>query len=294
MPCRSRRRATGRHRPAPSLGQALLLGTLHGPAELLPISSSGHTSAVPWLLGWSYSRLDDELRKSFEVALHAGAAAAWLISPATGGAQTLRRLLCPTRREATFFLLTSAPAAAAGLVLERPIERRLGTPATIAAGLLAGGIAMVAGDRAPESRQAGEAQAADGLWLGVAQAVALLPGVSRSGATLAAARLRGFSRPASRRLSAQIGVPVIIGAAGLKLIRALRQLTDEPGWLAAGAGSSFLSTLALAPVLARAQDDLPLAPFAAYRAALAGTILARMGHDARRGSRAPRRRRARS
>src|SRR5439155_305234 len=60
--------------------QATALGLLHGPAELLPISSSGHIAVVPWLAGWSYSRLDDELRKSFEVALHTGTAAALLIS----------------------------------------------------------------------------------------------------------------------------------------------------------------------------------------------------------------------
>ncbi len=62
------------------VGQAIVLGLLHGPAELLPISSSGHIAVVPWLAGWDYSRLDDELRKSFEVALHTGTAAALLIS----------------------------------------------------------------------------------------------------------------------------------------------------------------------------------------------------------------------
>src|ERR1700746_2467394 len=62
------------------IGQALTLGALHGPAELLPISSSGHVTVIPWLLGWDYHRLDSELRKAFEVALHAGTAAALLIT----------------------------------------------------------------------------------------------------------------------------------------------------------------------------------------------------------------------
>src|SRR5579862_10050688 len=62
------------------LGQALALGALHGPAELLPISSSGHIALIPWLLSWRYGELDDELRKSFEVALHAGTAAALMIT----------------------------------------------------------------------------------------------------------------------------------------------------------------------------------------------------------------------
>src|SRR4051795_5204011 len=69
-------------RPEPRLRlrEALVLGALHGPAELLPISSSGHTELVPWLLGWEYAELDGELRKAFEVALHAGTAAALLVA----------------------------------------------------------------------------------------------------------------------------------------------------------------------------------------------------------------------
>jgi undecaprenyl-diphosphatase len=256
---------------------------MHGPTELLPVSSSAHVAALPWLLGWSYARLDDETRKSFEVALHAGAAAAWLISPATRGPQTLRGLLRPTRREAAFLLLAAAPPAATGLGLERTIETRLGTPATIAGGLVGGALLMVVAERAPQNREADDARAADGLWLGLAQAAALLPGVSRTGAALAAARLRGFTRPASRNLSARASIPVIMGATGLKLIRTFQRTTDERGWLAAGAGASFLSTLALAPLLDRAQDELSLAPFAAYRVALAGGILARLHAGSRAG-----------
>jgi undecaprenyl-diphosphatase len=253
----------------------MLLGLVHGPAELLPISSSAHTTVLPWLIG-SPTRPEAELRKSFEVALHAGAVAGWLISPATGAAGIVRSLVRPTRQESSFLLLATAPAAAAGLLLERPIERRLGTPDTIAAGLVAGALAMTIADRAPEARAVDEARGADGLWLGLAQAAALLPGVSRSGATLAAARLRGFTRPASRRLSARVGLPVILGATGLRLIRTLQSSGDERRWLGVGAGASFLSTLLLARPLTRAQDTLPLAPFAAYRAVLAAVIVARL------------------
>ena len=71
--------------PRLRLSQALALGILHGPAELLPISSSGHVAVVPWLLRWDYVELDDDLRKSFEVALHAGTAAALADHVARGG-----------------------------------------------------------------------------------------------------------------------------------------------------------------------------------------------------------------
>ena len=123
-PPERRRRGTLRQ-PQLSVAQALALGALHGPAELLPISSSGHLTLVPWLLEWDYEHIDDELRKSFEVALHAGTAAALLLTlrHEVGGAVRdldARRLL--------LIALSFAPPAAVGYTLERPIERHLGTP----------------------------------------------------------------------------------------------------------------------------------------------------------------------
>ena len=75
----------------PPLREAVALGVLHGPAELLPISSSGHIALIPWLLDWRYNELDPELRKSFEVALHAGTAAALLITLREEVADAVRR-----------------------------------------------------------------------------------------------------------------------------------------------------------------------------------------------------------
>ena len=140
---------------------------------------------------WDYVELDDELRKSFEVALHAGTAAALLITLRDEVDEAVRGL---EPRRLTLIALSFAPPAIVGYTLERPIERHLGTPATIAAGLIAGAVVMAWADRAPQTRGHEEAGALDALWLGVAQACALIPGVSRNGATLAAARLRGGSR----------------------------------------------------------------------------------------------------
>ena len=132
---------------------ALALGLLHGPAELLPISSSAHVSLVPWLLGWPYADLDPGLRKSFEVALHAGTLAALLVGlRAELGAEV--RLL--DARRMRVLALSSLPPAVAGLLFERAIERRLGTPAATATGLVAGAIAMTAADAyAPATRERG-------------------------------------------------------------------------------------------------------------------------------------------
>ncbi|MGB2710619.1 MAG: undecaprenyl-diphosphate phosphatase, partial [Conexibacter sp.] len=107
--------------PSLPLGEALALGVLHGPAELLPISSSGHVAIVPWLAGWSYPALDADLRKAFEVALHAGTAAALLIGLRGEVGETLREL---DRRRIELIALSFAPAGLLAYTLERPIERR--------------------------------------------------------------------------------------------------------------------------------------------------------------------------
>jgi undecaprenyl-diphosphatase len=255
-----------------SLRQALALGALHGPAELLPISSSGHVSAIPWLLGWNYETLDEELRKSFEVALHAGTAAALLITLRDEVNDALRGL---DRRRLTLIVLSFAPPAILGYALEREIERYLGTPPTIAAGLVAGAVLMAIADRAPQTRDHEEAGPRDALWLGLAQACALIPGVSRNGATLAAARLSRFTREDANRLSRHAALPVIAGATLLKGVR-LRRRGLEPGTgatLAAGAGASFASTLLSTWLIRQVERDRSLLPYAVYRVALAAVMI---------------------
>ena len=260
---------------APALGEAVALGVLQGPAELLPISSSGHIELVPWLLGWRYCELSPAVRKSFEVALHAGTAAALLLARRGEVAETLRDL---DARGVALLALATAPAAAAGLILEAPIERRLGTPATVAAGLVAGSVAMAWADRSPQSRRYSEAGATDALWIGAAQACALLPGVSRNGATLAAARRRGFARADANRLSRHAALPVIAGATALRTVR-LRRQGLPPGAGAAfmaGAAASFASTLGSTWLIGQVERNRSLLPYAVYRSALAAAVVARL------------------
>jgi undecaprenyl-diphosphatase len=258
-----------------SLRQALALGALHGPAELLPISSSGHVTLLPWLLGWEYGDLDDELRKAFEVALHAGTAAALLISLRDEVGDVLRR---PRPSLMGLIALSFAPPAVVGYALERPIERRLGTPATIAAGLVVGAVAMAWADRRPQARGSQDAGALDALYLGIAQACALVPGVSRNGATLAAARLRRFTRRDANRLSRHVALPVIAGATALKAARLWRRGLPTGARLpfALGASASFASTLGSTWLIGQLERDRSLAPYAAYRIALAGVVIRRL------------------
>jgi undecaprenyl-diphosphatase len=257
------------------LRHALLLGLLHGPAELLPVSSSGHVTLVPWLARWPYAGLDADLRKSFEVALHAGTAAALLIGLRDEVGEAARGL---DRRRATLIALSLVPPALVGYALERPIERRLGTPGTIAAGLALGSLAMALADRRPQRRLRAQADWRDALALGVAQSFALIPGVSRNGATLAAARLRGFTREDANVLSRHAALPVIVGATMLKGARLWqRGIPPRTGaTLALGAGASFASTLASTWLIRQVERDRSLAPYAGYRLALALVVARRL------------------
>lgn len=261
--------------------RAIALGLIQGPAELLPVSSSAHLVLVPWLAGWDWDGLDPELRKSFEVALHAGAAAALLIGQRRVIADELRSF---DARRAAVLMLSFAPPALVGYTLERSIERRLGGPRTTAIGLLAGAAAMVLADRRPQRRGRGEATTLDGLALGIAQAAALAPGVSRNGATLAAARWRCFTREQANLLSRTVALPIIVGAAVLKGARLHGRGTDPSLHKAMGVGvaASFASALASQRLIRQVERDRALWPYAAYRAGLAAIVLARLRRVRRR------------
>jgi undecaprenyl-diphosphatase len=265
-----------------AIAQALALGALQGPTELLPVSSSGHLALLPWLLRWKCAELDDELRQSFAVALHGASAAALLMG--------VREELAgePVTRAAVLLALSTGPAAVAGYVFERPIERRLGGPGAVAAGLLGGAVGLALGDRAPQTRSRRDARARDALWLGLAQAAALFPGVSRGGAALAAARLRGFKRADAQRLQRELAVPVIAGAALLTgwRLRARRLPPATSASFLAGTVASFVSTLASRRVLRIGGGEHPLWPYAAYRLALSAAVLARLHRGRSEGERA--------
>jgi undecaprenyl-diphosphatase len=242
--------------------ETVALGLLQGPAELFPISSSAHVALlIP-------RDLPAAARKEIEVALHLGTAIALAL--------TAR----PAPRPALLVAAT-APPALAGLALERVVEERLGTPPTIAAGLLAGAAAMVAADRVPPRRV--EPGLADGIVLGLAQAAALFPGISRSGATRAAARARGFDRRTAAELSREVALPVLAGAAVLKgyWLARRRPAAAELRALAAGAAAAAGSTWAALRAERALASDAPLAAWAAYRVAVAAAVLA-VWHDRRR------------
>jgi undecaprenyl-diphosphatase len=289
--------ATPQLSPRRSLAAALLAGALHGPAEALPVSSSAHVAFVGRLAAGRRGRRpsDPEVAKSVEVGAHAGTLLGLTIGLRGEAVTAARGVVRQPRlaaRTALRIVVASAPAVVGALTLERPIERRLGGDRTIAAGLVAGSIAMAAADAAgpggaadrvgaPRAGRAWEdGTLVDALVVGTAQAAALWPGVSRSGAVLAAARARGFSREASGKISAALAVPAVGGATALKVVRLggrLRAGTMAPRHLAPLAAvttTGALSGVAAAPMARRTLEGLPLWPFAAYRVLLALVLAA--------------------
>jgi undecaprenyl-diphosphatase len=249
------------------------MGAVQGACELLPVSSSGHLALLPKALGWGYADLPGDWRKSFEVALHAGSA------PVIAAA-ALRAGEYPDPAALAFTLL---PPAAAGFALEGPIERRLGGLRSVGLAQIAGGAALFIADRRPHERN--RTDAGDHLAVGLGQAIALVPGVSRLGAALTAARLRGLSRPASLRLALTAAAPVTVGAVALKGLRAARGRADSEllSPSLAGAGAAFVSAAMAYPLLDRLRQTGSYAPFAAYRIGLGSLALVVAGRRARSG-----------
>lgn len=219
---------------------AALLGLIQGPAELLPVSSSGHVEAARVLWG-----LEGD-----EVALHSGSLAALVLGCREEAWTILRRL---TWSRVGMHLAAGAIPAALGYAVERLGPRRPVVP-----GLVAGAALLLIADGTDGSRSRWDADVADGVWLGLAQAAALWPGVSRNGATLAAARLRGFAPDEANPLSREVGVPVTLGAVLLRR-----------GAVDLGTAVAFASAWATLPVLRRIDRGGPLWPWAAERLALA-------------------------
>lgn len=263
----------------PRLVDAALLGLLHGPAELVPISSSGHVTLVPWLLGLPYSQIPAERRKAVEVALHAGTATALAAFPPSTPVTFPGAF-----RSLPMTALMTAPSAVVGLLARGRINSSLGTPSTIAAGLVAGSAALAAAERLKGSRPATELTPSDALRIGTAQVAALWPGVSRSAVTIAAARAVGFAPGDAARISRSGVVPTSAAAAtleGIGVHRSGRLGSDGPA-LAVAAATAFGSTLIsrrLSGVLESGGSLLPWAGLRMLSATLALRRIRSLGDD---------------
>lgn len=210
-----------------SLLHALILGITQGLTEFFPISSSGHLGLVPWLFGWDDFGGDEDLQKAFDVALHMGTLLGALTYFRKDVARYAREGLGPLVRPraegearewstdgriAWLLVLSAVPAAITGVLLNDLITELDDDIWLIGVMLIVFGLVLWWADRLPGTRRLEEFSLRDSLSMGIGQALALQPGVSRSGVTISVGRYRAFSRDAAARLSFLMSLPVIAGA----------------------------------------------------------------------------------
>lgn len=267
--------------------RAVVLGVVQGLTEFLPISSSGHLIAVRDLFGWEFT---DEL--TFDVALHLGTTAAviaffwneWLLmlravlarlgvgERAAIGAGTIYN-------ERLLFLLAlgSIPTAITGVIFDAYLEDDVRKPVIVGVMLIAGGFVLYAADwTARRQRDIADTNWRDAVYVGVAQAVSLVPGVSRSGVTISMALLRGFTRQDAARLSFLLATPAILGAGLLKTAEAIKDGIPEGDLdiIVVGAIVSAVTGWLAIRVLLRLVQFGTYRPYVAYRLIAGAFIIA--------------------
>lgn len=265
--------------------QALTLGTVQGLTELLPISSSGHLIAVPWLADWTYLETHDEFNQTFDVALHLGtlvAVVAYFWSDvlrllgALLGSLSRRRIESADERVAWFVVVATIPAGLAGALGEDAIAKHLGEPWQIAIFLAVFGVLLWVADRARQDREMADLGLGHAVAMGVAQSLALMPGVSRSGITITTGRFLGLDRDSAARFSFLLLIPTVLGAVVWKGVTdvLLGELPD--GWKGpfvvgtlAAIGSGLLAIRGLLGYVRRHDYSV----FVVYRLIAAAVIL---------------------
>ena len=265
--------------------QAFVLGVVQGFTELLPISSSGHLILVPWLGDWTYLEEHPDFNKTFDVALHLGTliavvgyfwhdilalVAAWLRSVRHRGIRSAEE------RTAWCVFAATIPAVLAGAIGESFVQERLGEPWQIAILLAVFGVLLWLADRMPQEKKIPDLRLGPAILIGVAQAAALAPGVSRSGITITMARALRFDRDAAARFSFLLLVPVVLGAVLYKGWTDVIQGELPDGWSGpflvgtlAAAGSGLIAIEALLGYVRRHNYSI----FVVYRLIAAAVIL---------------------
>ena len=256
--------------------QAAVLGTLQGLAEFLPISSSAHLSLAPWAFRWPEPGL------AFDVALHLGTLVAllsffwaeWIaLARAAFNVVTTWRVETPAEHRAVFLVVATIPAGIFGLLLEKQAETIFRAPALTATALIAmGALLWWADHTAPATKPLAEMTVRSALLIGCAQVFALIPGVSRSGSTITAARLLRFDRQSAAVFSFLMSMPVIAAAAVLKVPKLLASGIDAP--VLVGIATAALSSWLAIALLLRFIQRHGFAVFAIYRFVLGVAVYA--------------------
>jgi undecaprenyl-diphosphatase len=264
--------------------QALVMGIVQGLTEFLPVSSSGHLIIVPFLFGWHDPFIDS---LAFSVMLHIGTLFALLIYfladwvrlvPAGLAALRDRSLRSdPDRRLAWLLLAATIPAAVVGFLFNDVIESNVREVGLVALTLVVGGgILWLADRRGARTKGVADVSFPVAVGIGAAQALALVPGISRSGISISAARFAGLDREAAARFSFLMATPVTAGAAAFELRKVM---TGEAGVdvslqpLVVGMVAAFISGILAIGVLLRYLRTRSMNVFVWYRLVLAGVVL---------------------
>ena len=257
--------------------QALVLGIIQGLSEFLPISSSAHLTLAPWLFGW------DDPGLAFDVALHFGTLIAVLwyfraewaaLIRAAWQIIATRSIETPEQRRVIYLIVATIPGAVGGLLLQSRAESAFRSPQIIAIALIIMGVLLWLVDKLTDQRRVlGEMRWVDALLIGLSQVIALVPGVSRSGATITTGRGLRFDRESAAEFSFLMSMPIIAAAVILEGPKALHEggFTTE---LMAGVMASAISGWLAISILMRFITRHSYGIFAFYRIALGIGVLA--------------------
>lgn len=250
--------------------EALVLGIVQGLGEFLPISSSAHLVLVPWVFGWEYAGL------TFDVALHIGTLISvvaffwrdWLVLVN----DALKRERTHEARLFWMLVVATIPGAAAGYLLEDQAETVFRSPLLIGVLLIVMGIILYWVDlRAAKRKDIKGVSFSDSLIIGISQALAILPGVSRSGATMTAGRALGLTREAAARFSFLLSTPIIVGA-GVYKLKDLSFADINVAFITGVVSSAVVGFLAIGFLL-RYLTTNNFAIFVWYRFAVGATVI---------------------
>jgi undecaprenyl-diphosphatase len=263
-----------------NLFQALLLGIIQGATEFLPVSSSGHLVLVPWLLDWT-----ETPSLAFDTIVHLGTAIAVLIyfwrdwlALLQGGLHAIRRksLADDKTRLIFWIIIGTIPAALLGYTLEDFFEDIFSKPIAVASFLLVTAMFLTLAERLGQRKKSLEQMTwLDALVIGCGQALAIVPGISRSGATIAAGLARKLDQTSAARFSFLLATPIILGVGGLKVLDLLEAgtLTVQIPLLITGFSSAGITGLGCIHFLMRYLQRRSLYPFAIYCGTIGITCL---------------------
>jgi undecaprenyl-diphosphatase len=247
--------------------EAVVLGIVQGITEFLPVSSTAHLILMPWFFNWS-GEVDT---LTFDVALHGGT----LLSLLFCFWKDWIELIAKKHRLFGLIILASIPAGLAGFFLNDFAEHTLRSPLLISMMLIVVGCVMLLAEKARQHRNLSGTRLNDAIVIGAAQALAIIPGVSRSGITISAGLFRGFGREASARFSFLLSTPIIAGATLLHFKKAFFDHGDHDfGLFAAGFLSSCITGIIAIKFLLAFLKKHPLNLFVYYRFVLAVVIIA--------------------